>query len=374
MNNSYKIILAICSILLVVGLMVIFGVIQIKNETKRQEEIEIGAILPLTGSAASLGEQIRDGMLFAVANVNFEGGINGRKLKLLYEDGQGDPKISINAFMKLVKVNQIKIIVANLSNVALSLLPLVENNKVILFADAAHPEITGKSKYVFRHSHTASQEAKVIGEFSIDKLNSSNIVVSVMNDDYGVAFEKEIVNYFGYRDRKKILKNIFNFDKDEKDFTSLTTKILADRPDTIVIAGFEEGPGRIVRRLKELGYRGNIIGTIAFSTPSARNAAGDAAIGVYHPIYDMRLEDQNFENKSLEFFKYFNKKLTPFSILGYNTISLISKALRETDSLDRDVLSDQIRKIGIYEGLFEHMNIQISGDINPDLKMNKILK
>jgi len=360
--------------LFVIVVFAVFVSIKQIEKEKREMEITIGAILPLTGAAASLGEQIRDGMLFAVANVNFEGGINGRKLKLQYEDGQGDPKTSINAFLKIVKVDKIKIVVANLSSVALSLLPLVEENDVVLFADAAHPEITGKSKYVFRHSHTASQEARVIGKYILEGLKSSNVVLSIMVDDYGTAFEKEFVNFLNFNESEGILREIVNFDKDEKDFTSVATKILAKMPDTVVIAGFEEGPGRLVRRLKEYGYQGKVIGTIAFSTPSARNAAGDAAIGVHHPVYDMPLNDQISENKSLEFFKYFNRKLTPFSILGYNTISLIATALREINGLDRDMLSDQIRKIGHLEGLGEHMDVQLNGDINPTLIMTQISK
>ena len=49
-------------------------------------EIVIGTIQDLSGPIAAFGKQSRNGMQLRVDEVNEQGGINGRKLKLRVED------------------------------------------------------------------------------------------------------------------------------------------------------------------------------------------------------------------------------------------------------------------------------------------------
>src|SRR5882672_5079217 len=72
-------------------------------------EIVIGSIQDLSGPIAGFGKQIRSGMMLRVDEVNEQGGVNGRKLKLLVEDSGYDPKKAVLAAQKLV--NQDKIFV-----------------------------------------------------------------------------------------------------------------------------------------------------------------------------------------------------------------------------------------------------------------------
>ena len=56
-------------------------------------EITLGSIQDLSGPIAGFGKQSRLGMMLAVDEINEQGGINGRKLKLIVEDSAYDPKI-----------------------------------------------------------------------------------------------------------------------------------------------------------------------------------------------------------------------------------------------------------------------------------------
>jgi len=68
---------------------------------------------PFTGDVASWGDITHSGIDIALAEVNATGGMNGIKIKVIYEDDQADPKIGVNAFKKLARhqnlwVNMIK--------------------------------------------------------------------------------------------------------------------------------------------------------------------------------------------------------------------------------------------------------------------------
>ena len=63
---------------LILGLIISLGMFGCVK--KEDEGIKIGAIVPLTGSFASYGEPVRDGMLLAVEEINKAGGIEGKKI------------------------------------------------------------------------------------------------------------------------------------------------------------------------------------------------------------------------------------------------------------------------------------------------------
>ena len=67
-------------------------------ETK---EIKIGAILPLTGSAAPYGENAKRGIELALSEINAKGGINGYRIVIFYEDSKTAPKEAVAALNKL---------------------------------------------------------------------------------------------------------------------------------------------------------------------------------------------------------------------------------------------------------------------------------
>ena len=55
-------------------------------QEKEIETIKIGAILPLTGELSEFGVDEQRGMAIVVEEINGAGGINGKKIEILYED------------------------------------------------------------------------------------------------------------------------------------------------------------------------------------------------------------------------------------------------------------------------------------------------
>ena len=79
-----------------------------------KNEIVLGSIQDLSGPLAGFGKQIRLGMMLRVDEVIEQGGINGRKLKLIVEDSKYDPKNAVLAAQKLVNQDKIFAMVGHL--------------------------------------------------------------------------------------------------------------------------------------------------------------------------------------------------------------------------------------------------------------------
>ena len=65
---------------------------QAQSQGVSKTEITLGSIQDLSGPLAGFGKQIRFGMTLRVNEINEQGGVNGRKIKLIVEDSGYDPK------------------------------------------------------------------------------------------------------------------------------------------------------------------------------------------------------------------------------------------------------------------------------------------
>ncbi|HQH26559.1 MAG TPA: ABC transporter substrate-binding protein, partial [Oligoflexia bacterium] len=86
--------------LLLLGLLLAFAACQ----KTAQDQIRIGAILPLSGAGAGIGSALKSGLELGVREINARGGVNGRQLSIIYEDTQSEPRNSVAAFKKLVEL------------------------------------------------------------------------------------------------------------------------------------------------------------------------------------------------------------------------------------------------------------------------------
>ena len=71
------------------------------NEGSSGEEFVIGGIGPTTGSAATYGENVKNGAELAVKEINEAGGINGVPIRFEWQDDENDAEKSVNAYNSL---------------------------------------------------------------------------------------------------------------------------------------------------------------------------------------------------------------------------------------------------------------------------------
>src|SRR2546430_9215870 len=76
---------------------------KVTNQGVSATEIVIGTHQDLSGPIKVWGVPVLNGMKLAVEEINAKGGIHGRKLKLIAEDSQYDPKKAVLASQKLVE-------------------------------------------------------------------------------------------------------------------------------------------------------------------------------------------------------------------------------------------------------------------------------
>ncbi len=122
----------------VLVLIIVFGfvwVLEINKTPKITTSIKIGASLSLTGVAADFGEMSKKAMELAVAEINADGGIDGRKVELYIEDDQTTPQGSVSAYQKLVSINKVDAVIGGIFDfTATPLFPLAQKDKKVFIS------------------------------------------------------------------------------------------------------------------------------------------------------------------------------------------------------------------------------------------------
>lgn len=80
------------------------------------QDVTIGAVLPLTGPSASIGEDQRRGVELATERINAAGGLLGRKLRVVVEDSGGRAPTALDGAKKLATVDKVPVVLGEYSS------------------------------------------------------------------------------------------------------------------------------------------------------------------------------------------------------------------------------------------------------------------
>ncbi len=282
-NHKSSAVFILISIIITSLMVFSFGCVK-----KEEKEIKIGASLPLTGDIAVYGQKMKKGIDLAVKKINMGGGINKKHIKVLYEDDQGDPKISVSAVQKLINTEKIPIIIGGaISATALPIIPIIDKSKVVLFSPAAtSPKLSGISPYFFRNWPSDIYDGSSMGEFAAKTLGFKRVAVLYVNNEWGIAISKifgEIFSKYG----GEIIQSE-SYEQNASDFRAQLSKIKNSNPEAIFIPGYLKELISILKQKKELGINATILSAYGFYDPKILEVAKDAAEGSIFtaPIYD----------------------------------------------------------------------------------------
>jgi len=230
--------------------------------------IAIGIGVAQTSNVALLGQEEVAGAKIAEKYFNDKGGINGTPIKLVFQDTGGDEQGAINAFQTLITKDKVVGIVGpTLSQQAFSADPIADRAKVpVLGPSNTAKGIPQIGDFIARVSAPVSVVApnSVKAALKINPQIKKVAVFYAQND----AFNKSETEIFQQtvKDQKLELVTVQKFQTTDTDFQSQATAALNVKPDLVIISGLAADGGNLVRQLRELGYKGSIIGGNGLNT------------------------------------------------------------------------------------------------------------
>ena len=238
------------------------------TQTNSATVIPIGAAFSQTSNYALLAQESVIGAKIAERYFNDQGGINGTPIKLVFQDTGGDEAGAINAFQTLINQDRvIGIVGPSASQQAFSADPIAERAKVpVIGASNTAKGIPQIGNYIARVSAPISLVAPNAVKAAL-KLNPKLKKVAVLyaQNDAFTTSETEIFQQAIKKQGLDIV-TVQKFQTTDTDFQAQADNAINLQPDLVVISGLAADGGNLVRQLRELGYKGLIVGGNGLNT------------------------------------------------------------------------------------------------------------
>lgn len=215
--------------------------------------LKLGTILPQTGSLAFLGPPEFAGFDLAIADINAAGGVLGKPVVGVKGDsGDATTDIVNQTTDRLLAEKVDAIIGAASSGVSLKVIDKITGAGVVQFSPAntskALSTYADKGLY-FRTAPSDILQGQVLGEL-VASDGHKNVAIINRNDSYGVGLTEDLTKALTAAGGKVVLTK--TYDEKADTFNAEVNEIKGQKPDAVVIVGFEES-SKILSAMVEAG-------------------------------------------------------------------------------------------------------------------------
>ena len=334
------------------------------EEPSTTEPIRIGYIGPLTGDAASFGTDTVNGARMAVEEINAAGGVNGRQVSLIAEDGRCNGADSASAAQKLIGIDKVSAIIGGqCSSETLGAAPIAEAGKVVMISPvSSSPDVTHAGEFIFRVYPSDALKGTALANYFATS-GFEKIAMISENTDFCMGIHDSV---------KASLQAGASLVFDEsvepgtKDYRSLFARLKETDFDVFLVNGQSDSTvAAMVQQFRELGLTQPIVGTDTADSVTLGQIAKEAVEGLRALSVPSLSKD---DPKGGPFVMAYDEKYgTPqvglfFAALSYEATRLLLTTMVDAGT-EGPALRDALHAHTGYDSIIGTMTFDQNGDI-----------
>jgi branched-chain amino acid transport system substrate-binding protein len=307
------------------------GLAQAQSQGVSKDMITIGTIQDLSGPLAGFGKQIRAGMQLRIDELNEQGGVNGRRMKLLVEDSGYDPKRAVLAAQKLVNQDKIFAMVGHIGTAQnLAAMPVqFEKNVINFFPVTAAREMYEpfhRLKYSF--AATYYDQMRLAVPRLVKEKGAKKVCSIYQDDEFGLEVQRGADD--GLKTINVTMAEKTTFKRGATDFVSQVARLKAAECDLVVMGTLIRETIGTIATARRSGYNPTFVGSSGAYTDLIHKLGGPAMNGLYaamsvqNPYLDEASQPIRFWASKYK--TKFNEDPTVFSVYGYTIITSFATA------------------------------------------------
>lgn len=245
-------------------------------------EVLIGMVNAQSGPAAGLGAGMHAGVEAYFARINAEGGVNGRKIRLIVKDDGYEPARSAALTEQLIKDDQVFALLGYVgtptSRAALPIAAQAEVPYLFPFTGAEFLR-TPLKKWAFNLRASYFDETEAIVERISKDLGSQKVALLMQDDSFGEAVKSGLAGALNKRGMSihaeaRIQRNSLDVDR-------AVAALRLAKPDAIVFVGTYQQLAAAIKQAKASGVTARFFTVSFIGTENFISAAGADGDGVY---------------------------------------------------------------------------------------------
>src|SRR3954462_9191294 len=338
-----------------------------------QEKLKIGVIVTLSGPAAALGQQVRDG--FALGMKDLGGKMAGRDVEVIVVDDELKPDVAVTKVKGLLERDKVDFVVGPIFSNVLQAIhkPVVESKTFLISPNAGPSSFAGKecSPFFYVTSYQNDQVHEILGKVAQDR-GYKKVYLLVPNYQAG----KDSVAGFKLDYKGEIAEESYT-PLGTLDFQVELTKISSSKVDalfTFMPGGMGVG---LVKQYRQAGPADSIPVLSAFTVDeSTLPAQQDAAVGMFGGAnWAPNLDNPQNRKFVASYEATYNSVPGTYAFQAYDAAMLIDSAVKalKGDLSNKEALIAAIKKAD-FTSLRGNFKFNANGYPIQDFYLTKVAK
>ncbi len=251
-------------------------------------DVNVGVSVSATGPAASLGIPEKNTIALLPQK------IGGEKINYIVLDDGTDPTAATKNIKKLIAESKVDVVVGSTTTPnSLAMTDVAVENETPLISMAGSAIVVepmdAKKKWVFKTAQNDAHMATAIVQHMTDK-GVQTVAFIGFADAYGEGWYKEFAKIAEARKLKVVASE--RYQRNDASVTGQVLKILAAKPDAVLVGGAGTPAVLPQKSLKEKGYKGLIYQTHGVANADFLRVGGKDVEGAFLPVGPMVVADQ----------------------------------------------------------------------------------
>lgn len=300
------------------------------------DTVKVGLLHSLTGSMAISEKSVRDAEVLAIKEINAAGGVNGKQIEYVEEDGASEPSTFATKAEKLIDSEGVSTIFGCwTSSSSKAVKPIVEEYGSLLWYPVQYEGMESSSNIVYTGAAPNQQIVPAI-DYLLDQgykkfflLGSDYVFPRTANMIINAQLEAKGAKAVGEE----------YADMDQTDFAAIISKIEAAKPDVIINTLNGTGNVSFFKQMSEKNYTSKDYMTMSFSIAEEEVATIGADILKGHMVSWNYYQTTDTE-KNKEFVKAYkdaygeNRVTSDPAEAAYDAVYLWKAACEKADSFE----------------------------------------
>ncbi|MBI5251529.1 MAG: ABC transporter substrate-binding protein [Desulfomonile tiedjei] len=259
------------------------------------QEIKVGAVQPITGRFAFAGVNINAGLEDALMIANEEGGINGKKITYIMEDGQYQLDVATAAFKRIMSRDNPLIMYGESTGLGKAMSPEIKDRYKILYSSTSFSgELADKASnpYIFVPGPTYADMIGILLKYIAKEKPDAKIAFFYSDTEFG----KDPIPY-GREMCKKLKLDLVAEEVAAVGAVDVTSQVLDLKrkgPDYVIFQGYVTSPvAEVMKQCKDFGMKCKFMGTFWGATKTLLDNLGPLAEGYLAVNPYMYWSDEN---------------------------------------------------------------------------------
>lgn len=228
------------------------------------EEIKIGAVYPLTGPSALVGQDCKRGFDMAAEEINAAGGVLGKNIRIIEGDDESKPEKAASETERLITKEKVVMLAGQYhSSCAMASIEISHNYMIPdVIASAASLSVREKQySNVFCVNTNTTSYATFKSQFTIEALKSNAYAIMTEETDYGRDVADSLEGYMNENSDAKLVYR-GSAKVGETDYYPMLTMVNDAEPDTLILLLSGMGVPLAYKQAREIGIPAAIHGAI----------------------------------------------------------------------------------------------------------------